>query len=458
MTETNSINEWPEFSALDERIVASADKIWQYAEVGFKEHKSSALLVDWLEEEGFQISARGIGGIETSWIASYGAGSPVIGILTEFDALPGLGNEAVSSQTPRKDGTVDGHGCGHNLIGAGVVGAAVALKQRMKTQKLPGTLKIFGCPAEELLAGKNFMAKAGAFDDLDACLHWHPFLMTTVWNFHTAAAADMEFVWHGKTAHSGSSPWEGRSSMHALELFAHGVNTMREHIIPEARLHYHIEQASEAVNIVPDYSKIVCRYRGPDAENVRQHQQWVKQIAEGAALMTQTTLEAKDIAACYDCNNNQVIIKRLIEHEQRMGPLVWTDDEQRFANAIQKESGVPETGMATGLAPDPAGAPMGGSTDVGDVSYIVPTAGPIVACWPLNIPPHHWGCTATHGMSIGHKGALYAARLLAATGLDLLTDSELLQAAKDEFQESIDGKPYKCLCSSDVPSIPSNDA
>jgi aminobenzoyl-glutamate utilization protein B len=458
MSETNNGNLWPEFTALDARIVESADKIWEFAEVGLKEYKSSALLADWLAEEGFQISERGIGGMETSWIASYGSGSPVIGVLAEFDALPGLGNEAVCAQTPREDGTTDGHGCGHNLIGAGAVGAAIALQKRMAEDGILGTLKVFGCPAEELLTGKNFMAKAGAFDCLDACLHWHPLWFTTVWNFSTAAAADMEFIWRGKTAHSGSSPWEGRSSMHALELFAHGVNAMREHIVPEARLHYHIEQASVAVNIVSDYSKMVCRYRGPDAENVRQHQQWVKQIAEGAALMTQTKVEIKDIAACYDCNNNQVLNKRILEHQQRIGPLVWSKEEEAFAKAIQKETGVPEAGMATGFAPDPAGMVMGGSTDVGDVSYVVPTAGPVVACWPQNIPPHHWGCTATHGMSIGHKGTLYAARLLAATGLDLLTDSALLQAAKDEFVESTDGKPYQCLCSGDAPSIPAGDA
>ncbi|MDH4007149.1 MAG: amidohydrolase [Desulfuromonadales bacterium] len=437
--------DWPEFTSLNARIVESADRIWEYAELAHQEIKSSALLVDWLKDEGFEVVARGVADLETSWVARYGSGAPVIGILTEFDALPGLGNEAVCSQTPREDGVTTGHGCGHNLIGSGATGAAVALKRRMEKEGVPGTLMVFGCPAEELLIGKSLMAKAGSFDGLDACLHWHPLNITTAFNFSTVACADFEFVWHGKTAHSGASPWEGRSAMHALELFVHGVNAMREHIVPDARMHYHIVQASEAINIVPDYSKIQVRYRGPDAENVRINVEWLKQIANGAAMMTQTVLEDRALAGTFDCNNNQSINARILKHMQHLDAPVWTPEEQMFAKEIQKESSVPQDGLGTCLTPDPAGAPMGGSSDVGDVSNITPTGGAIVACWPLNIPPHHWGCTASNGMSIGHKGMLYAARVLALAGWDLLTDKELLGAAKEEFLKTTEGKPYQSL-------------
>ena len=192
--------------AVAETIWDMASNVWTYAELGFQERKSSDCESAVLEKNGFTISDRGIGGIDTSWIATYGSGSPVIGIMVEFDALPDLANEPVATQTPRKDGVTNGHGCGHNLIGSGAIGAALALKAQMKKDNIPGTLKVFGCPAEELLCGKNYMAKAGAFKDLDACLHWHPAMVNTVWNIKTTAASDFWFEWHGVTAHAGATP------------------------------------------------------------------------------------------------------------------------------------------------------------------------------------------------------------------------------------------------------------
>lgn len=440
-----------EVEAVAETIWDMASNVWTFAELGFEEEKSSAYESKVLEDNGFTISDRGIGGIDTSWIATYGSGTPVIGILVEFDALPDLGNEPVATHTPRKDGVTNGHGCGHNLIGSGAIGAALALKAQMEKDNIPGTLKVFGCPAEELLSGKNFMAKAGAFNGLDVCLHWHPAMVNTVWNIKTTAASDFWFEWHGISAHAGATPWAGRSALQAAQLFLHGVDMMREHILPTARMHYIISEGGNAVNVVPDYAKVVFRYRGHSADDVRKNIEWVKDIAKGAALATQTKVDMTNLDAAYDLLPNETLSDLMMEHMHRLGPCEWTDEEQAFAKTMQKEVGVAEDGLATTISPDPKGAAFGASTEVGDVSYCVPTMGVIVSSWPLNIAPHHWGATASNGMSIGRKGAIKAAHILAATGLDLLTDAELRSAALAEFNERTGGKPYECLCEQDAP-------
>ncbi|WP_432695258.1 amidohydrolase [Marinobacterium sp. YM272] len=453
----NTLNIGLQWNELDEQLVeaitGNADKVWEYAEVGFEEFKSSNTLVEWIESEGFEITERNIAGIDTSWVASFGSGSPVIGILTEYDALPDLGNEAVPSETPRKDGTTSGHGCGHNLIGTGAIGGAVALKRRMEKAGITGTLRVYGCPAEELLAGKNYMAKAGVFDDLDACLHWHPMNMNTTFNIATVASADLKVEWHGKNAHAGGAPWEGRSALHASELFTHGINTMREHIVPEARMHYYVENGGSAVNVIPDKSSIVFRYRGPNAADVQKNLDWIRDIAKGAALMTQTKVDITEMAACYDVLPNQVLSDRVYSHLEQFQVPEWTEEEQAFARNLQREAGYPEDGMATDMTADFRGASMGGSTDVGDISYITPTMGVLVAAWPLHVQPHHWGATASNGMSLGHKAAVKAAQVLAATGLDLLTDPDLLEAATEEFKQRTGGKPYKSMCTAEAHPI-----
>ena len=226
---------------------------------------------------------------------------------------------------------------------------------------------------------------------------------------------------------------------------------MREHILPTARMHYIISDGGSAVNVIPDYAKVVFRYRGHNAEDVAKNVVWVKDIAKGAALATQTKVEMTNLDAAYDTLPNQVLADRMMAHIHRLGPCDWTDEEQAFAKNIQKEVGVPEDGLATEISPDPKGAPMGASSDVGDVSYNTPTMGAIISAWPLHIPPHQWGCTACHGMSIGRKGVLKAAQVLAATGLDLFTDAELRTAARDEFDKRTGGRPYQSLCEGDAP-------
>ena len=437
--------------AVADTIWDMASNVWTFAELGMEEKQSSSYESAVLEKNGFTISDRGIGGIDTSWIATYGSGTPVIGILVEFDALPDLGNEPVATKTPRKDGVTNGHGCGHNLIGSGAIGAALALKAQMEKESIPGTLKVFGCPAEELLSGKNFMAKAGAFKGLDACLHWHPADVNTVWNINSTAASDFWFEWHGITAHAGAAPWDGRSALQAAQLFLHGVDMMREHILPTARMHYIITEGGNAVNVVPDYAKVVFRYRGHNAEDVLKNVEWVKDIAKGAALATQTKVETTALDACYDCLPNQTLADRMMAHIHRLGPCEWSDEEQAFAKTMQKEVGVPEDGLATIISPDPKGAAFGASSDVGDVSYNTPTMGAIISSWPRRVPPHQWGCTACTGMSIGRKGVLKAAHVLAATGLELFTDAELRSAAQAEFDDRTGGKPYQSLCEKDGP-------
>jgi aminobenzoyl-glutamate utilization protein B len=441
-----------DYTKIEKEVDAQADMIWdvasnvwEFAELGYEEFKSSAYESEVLEKNGFKISDRGIGGIDTSWIATWGSGSPVLGILVEFDALPSLGNDAAPTQTPAKSGNTNGHGCGHNLIGATSIGAAIALKNHMEKANIAGTIKVFGCPAEEMLNGKNYMAAAGAFDGLDVCMHNHPCPENTVWNFHSTASMDLWVEWHGTTAHAGATPWEGRSALQAAEIFLVAANMMREHILPTARMHYQILDGGQAVNVVPGYAKVLFRYRGPSADNILEHVKWIKDIAKGAALATQTKETVTNLGGIYDCLQNDVFAERMNDHMKRHFPIEWTDEEQVFARAIQKERGKPEDGMAVNVMPMPTNIEMGGSSDVGDVSWNVPTMGAVYSAWPRHIAPHQWGCTACHGMSIGRKASLHAAKVLAATGLDLLTEPDLLKAIRDEFDKRTAGKPYKSL-------------
>ena len=428
-----------------------ADKVWDWAELGFREKKSSAYEAAVLEKNGFKISDQGIGGIDTSWIATWGQGSPVLGILVEFDALPDLGNEKVPTKTPREDGTIPGHGCGHNLIGSGAIGAAISLKAHIENEGIPGRIKVFGSPGEELLAGKNYMAKAGAFDGLDAALHIHPGPRNIAFNFGFSAAMDLVIEWEGRSAHAAVAPWEGRSALHAAEIFLISANMMREQILPSCRLHYYIADGGHAVNTIPEYAKVAFRFRGKNAAIVAEGIEWVKDMAKGAALATQTKEKIQVTTGLYDILPNDVLADRVTEHLKRRFPIEWTEEEQTFAKAIQKEMGLPEDGMDTTVWPNPKGELNGGSSEVGDVSWNAPTMGVVFATFPLGVGLHTWGCTACGGMSIGHKSVIQAAHVTAATGLDLLTEPELLKAARAEFDKRTGGKPYKSLNVLDAP-------
>jgi aminobenzoyl-glutamate utilization protein B len=429
-----------------------ASHVWEYAEVGYKEYKSSAYVCEAFESQGFSISDRGIGGLETSWIATSGMGGPCLGILVEFDALPGLGNDTVPRQAAAASGHPDGHGCGHNLIASSSLGAAIAIKNQIEALRIPGTIKVFGCPAEEMLNGKNYMASAGAFSGVDVCLHNHPAMVNAVWNFHSTASIDLWIEWHGTAAHAGVAPWEGRSALHAMEIFLVAVNMMREQMLPQARLHYQILDGGTAVNVIPDHAKVLIRYRGPSADDVMKHKDWLLDIARGAALCTQTREVVTNLGGIYDCLPNDVLAECMTRHMNRYFPIQWSDEEQAFARSIQKEMGKPEDGLATTVNPVPSGVEVGGSSDVGDVSWLIPTMGAVYSAWPLHIPPHQWGCTACHGMSIGRKATHQAAKVMAATGWELLSNPALLEAVKAEFTRQLNGRTYQSL--NDSPSNP----
>ncbi|CAH1583452.1 Amidohydrolase family protein [Vibrio jasicida] len=434
-----------EVTNLEQVIWNMASNVWDFAELSYEEFQSSALESAVLEQHGFTIEKRNVADLATSWVASWGQGKPVIGYLVEFDALPDLGNDTVPYKQPAKSGNTNGHGCGHNLIGSSSIGAAIALKNHMMKENIPGTIKVYGCPAEEALNGKNYMAATGLFNELDVCLHNHPAMVNTAINFHSAASIDLIFEWHGVTAHAGAAPWEGRSALHAAEVFIVAANMMREQLEPTGRLHYQILNGGSAVNVVPDYAKVIVRYRGKSADNVRKHKDWLEDIAKGAAMATQTRSEMTNLGGIYDCLPNDVLASSITKHLKRYFPIEWSEEEQQFAKAIQKEMGKPELGLATDVMEPQFGLEVGGSSDVGDISWNVPTMGVIFASWPKGIPPHQWGCTACNGMSIGQKSGLQAARVLAAQGLELLTDAELLRQTKEEFIAKKAGREYVSL-------------
>jgi aminobenzoyl-glutamate utilization protein B len=272
-------------------------------------------------------------------------------------------------------------------------------------------------------------------------------------NVNTASISNLRVEFFGRTSHSGLAPWAGRSAAHAAELFVHGINAMREHLIPEARVQYLVETSGSAVNVVSDYAKINIIYRGPNVENVMKQVTWINDIGKGASLITQTTNKVTDLAGCYDILPNQAMADRVMEYLNQRGAPQWTSEEQEFAKKMQKSEGYDEQGLSNVITPDPKGISVGGASDVGDISYITPTMGLAVACWPLGFAPHTWAATACNGMSIGKKGMMRAAEVLALVGLDLITDAEFLAAAKSEFLERTGGKPYQSLCKSDVPPL-----
>ena len=440
----------PAYDSIDQAVEQAtptikriANEVWQLAELSLQEVKSAQLIMDILQEQGFTITSRGTAGVPTAFIAEYGSGTPMLGLLAEYDALPGLGNEPVPYREPRKDQVASGHGCGHNLLGAGCIGAAIALKNVVTEQKIPGTIRVYGCAAEETEGAKVYMARAGLFKDLDAALHWHPGSSAQVSSFRSTAVNQLKIEFFGKSAHAGGSPWLGRSAVHAAELFAHGINLMREHVEPTARLHYIYETAGLAPNVVPDYARLCLYIRDCDRAHVEAATAWAKQVAEGAALATQTTAKALVYTGLYDLLPNTPLAARMQAHLERIGVSAYSEEEQAFAREIQQNFGVEPRGMTakTERLID-ENILQGFSTDVGDVSWNVPTMGCGMPTMPIGVNVHTWAATACHGMSIGLKGAMQAARALAWTGIDIMTDAELRQAARADFERRVSGQPY----------------
>lgn len=419
-------------------------EVWELAELSSREVASAEVHLRELERAGFRVVSRETSGRPNAFVAEWeqGQGGPRVGFLPEYDALPGLGNAAVPRQEPAPNGTTAGHGCGHNLLGAGCTGAAIALKAVMEQEGTDGLLRVYGCASEENRGAKVWMARDGLFSDLDACLAWHSGPIATTGFVRTAANNQMRVEFHGRSAHAGFEPWSGRSALDALELFCHGVNLMREHVEPTARIHYIVESGGEAANIVPDYARLKLVIRDVDRAHVQATTEWARELATGVAMGTQTRAEFTVIFGCADLVPNKALVERTYAHLTAVGVPEWTDEEQAFAREAQRNSGLPEAGLATQpyrLIPDMT---MGGSTDVGDVSWNTPTAVFSYPSLPLGVSLHSWPVTACGGMSIGNKAALGAATILARIGLDIMNDAELRAAARADFDERRTGKPY----------------
>lgn len=421
-----------------------ADKLWDLAEISLHEVESAEAVIRELAAGGFTVVSRGTAGVPTAFVAEWtqGEGGPVVGFLAEYDALPGLGNAAVPRQEPRSDGKTSGHGCGHNLIGAGCVGAALIARQAMLARGIPGTLRVYGCAAEETEGAKIYMARDGQFNDLDAALHWHPSPYAAVMNLRLTANNAVKIEFFGRTAHAGIAPWEGRSALDAMELAAHALNQMREHVEPSARIHYIFEASGTAPNIVPEYARMWLKVRDLDRGRVNAITEWVRQIAEGAALATQTRATVNVYYGLHDLLPNRPLAERMQTHLERVGVPAWTQEEQAFASACEREAGLPAKGLATTVMPLQPELALGGSSDVGDVSWITPTMGVSLPMMPIAASAHNWVMTACGGTSIGRKSALAAAHVLALTALDLMTDAELRAAARADFDRRTQGYTY----------------
>ena len=434
-----------EIAALRDDIRDISMELWKLSETALKERRSAEMLIRYLEKQGFRVE-RNVAGMPTAFVATYGSGRPIIGVLAEYDALPGVGNKPLPRKAARDDGVTSGHGCGHNLFAAGSVAAAVAMRRVTEKYGLPGTVRLYGTPAEETLVGKVYMAKEGVFDDLDAALEWHPSTKTKVRNQPGRAMNNFEVEFFGQAAHASGDPWNGRSALDAVELMNHAVNMMREHVKPTARIHYVIPNAGDAPNVVPEYAKVWYYVRDVDRESVERSYNWILKIAEGAAMATRTTHKVHLIAGAHEYNLNRPLQEAMQKNLEAVGPPKFTEEEQAFARKLQEFLKVETKGFDAELKPlKPEPEPVeGGSTDVAEVSYITPTVGLQVTTAAAEIPWHSWATTACHGTGAGVKGAVVAAKVLALTGIDLLVDAELRKKAKEFFLEKTGGKPYQC--------------
>jgi aminobenzoyl-glutamate utilization protein B len=426
-----------------EELFKLSDSIWEFAEIAMEEYRSSELLASYLEKNGFKVE-RGVADLPTSFVAVFGSGEPVIGILAEYDALPGLSQEAVPFKKPVKEGGA-GHGCGHNLFGVASTATAIALKEVMEKHNIKGTIKLFGCPAEETIIGKVFMAREGVFKGLSCCIQWHPGSKNSVSLESTSAMNQFEVEFFGKSAHSAGDPWNGRSALDAIELTNIGLNYLREHIKPTARIHYVILDGGKAPNVVPDYAKSWYYVRDVDRESVERIYQWVLKIIEGASKMTETTYRVNFISGVHEMLPNKIGGEIVYSNLLLVGPPQFNEEEQRFAKEIQKNMGLEEKGLETRIEPFayPQRSLGGGSTDVAEVSWLTPTTTLEIACKPSGTPGHHWSTVACGGMSIGHKCLITAAKVMAGAGVDLLTKPELIKKMKEEWLEKKKGREYK---------------
>lgn len=433
-----------------------SDRIWSYEEIAFQESKSSKDLIAYAKANGFKVKTD-IGDIPTAFTAEYGSGEPVIGILGEFDALPGLSQKTVPHKAPLNEGSA-GHGCGHNLFGVASLGAATAIKELIESGQLKGTVRFYGCPAEEKFFGKLWMIRSGAFEDVDVVMDWHPSGETKASVQSGLALVDFIVEYYGQAAHASGDPWNGRDASDGLELFTTGINYYREHVKPSVRIHYDIQNAGEVVNVVPDYSRVWTRVRDTKRDGMVQVWKQVEKIAEGAAMMANVDYKITLISGIHEVLVNRTGAARLQTNLEYLGPITYTNEEQDFAKKIQEATDKPQIGIESIINPleETLEHPMGGSTDVGDVSYVVPVIRLRATTAPKGTPWHSWAVVACGGMSIGHKGMDYAAKALSMTMVDLFEDAKLREAVKKEFQERKGDYVYKPIIPDGPPPVDSN--
>ncbi len=437
--------------AQDAQLIGIADQVWRFAEVALKETRSSTLLADHAEKEGFRV-ARGVAGLPTAFVAEFGAGSPVIGIMGEYDALPGISQKAQPTREALEKGA-PGHGCGHNLFGAASLGAAIAIKRLIAEGALNGTIRFFGTPAEERFGGKVYMAREGVFKGVDVMLAWHPETKTRADTSSSQALIDLAIEFKGRAAHAAADPWNGRSAADASEAFTFGINLLREHVKPTVRMHYVVQQAGDVPNVVPEHSRVWLWVRDRTFGGVETVLARVRQIAEGAALVAGVESTIINQGGDYEILVNTAGAKLLDGNLRWLGPITYTDAEQTFARALQKSAGVAQKGVDATVQPLEGQELEGGSTDVGDVSWLVPTLHVSVTTAPVGVPWHAWPVVASGGMSIGHKGMLHAAKTLAVTMVDLFDNTTAREAVRLEFAKKTQGFTYKAYIPDGPPAV-----
>ncbi|MCJ7466635.1 MAG: amidohydrolase [Maribacter sp.] len=437
-------------------LIKISDSIWALAETAFEENNSSRILADYAQKNGFKVE-RGVAGIPTAFVATYGSGSPVISVLGEFDALPGISQKAQPTKEPLQEGAA-GHGCGHNLFGAASLGAAIAAKELMEQGKLKGTVKFLGTPSEEKYFGKIWMVREGLWNDVDVNLSWHPSAQTMADTQSTLALVDFMVEFYGQAAHASMDPWNGRSAADALELYTTGINYYREHIKPTVRMHYHIQDAGQVVNVVPDYARLWVRVRDTKRSGMMPVYERVQKMAEGAAIMANVDYKISLISGIYEVLVNRAGAEVMQHNLELLGPIAYTSEEIAFGKKIQEATDTPQVGMDSEIRPleETKENPGGGSTDVGDVSWNVPNIDLGVTTAPKDTPWHSWAVVACGGMSIGHKGMLQAAKALGMTMVDLFENPKLVEKIKAEYKQRKGDEVYEAIIPPGPPPIGKN--
>jgi aminobenzoyl-glutamate utilization protein B len=457
---------WDFVEAKKDGFIALSDRVWGMPELAYTEYRSVAEHSAMLEEQGFRVTENYCD-IHTAVMGEAGEGGPVIAILGEYDALPGLSQEANIAEPRPLPGNGNGHGCGHNMLGSAALLAATALKDYLAATGAPGRVRYYGCPAEEGGAAKAFMVRAGAFKDVDIAITWHPAAITRVDEALALANTRMDFTFIGRASHAAAAPHLGRSALDAVELMNIGVNYLREHVPSDSRIHYAIIDAGGiAPNVVQAKATVRYAVRSRDTVGMAALNKRVKKIAEGAALMTETKLEVRVLSAVSNLLGNTPLEETMYQNLLRLGPVPFDAADREFAARIQatlsaedidasyRRAGAEpknEAPLCDFVVPlDVRGEPMIGSTDVGDVSWVVPTVQARVACHAIGTPGHSWQITAQGKAGSAHKGLVYAAKAMAGTAVDVLADPALIERCEADLRRRTARTPYVCPIPDDV--------